>query len=247
MNQYGFFFDQSRCSGCQTCSVACKSANELPPGPLKYLRIYQYEEGAFPEVRIRVQWIPCYHCEKPSCVAACPTGAVEKESNYGAVLIHPENCTGCRHCYWACPYGAPVFADDSPTALAEKCDMCIDRLEQEGSPVCARSCPMRALDFGPLEDLEKRYEPLRDLPDLPPSGSTRPAVLFKPAQEKRRLVPYDPQRALELLMMREPLPQIYGSPEEVTEIPPHLVGRDSLTIKHGSAAELLRATRNDDG
>jgi len=43
MTQYGFFVDLSRCSGCLTCSVACKSVHELPPGPLKYLRIYQYE------------------------------------------------------------------------------------------------------------------------------------------------------------------------------------------------------------
>jgi len=71
MTQYGFFFDQSRCTGCQTCSVACKNCHELPPGPLKYLRIYQYEKGSFPDVRLHTQWVPCYHCEKPACVDTC--------------------------------------------------------------------------------------------------------------------------------------------------------------------------------
>ncbi len=75
MIQYGFFFDQSRCTGCQTCSVACKSYHELPAGPLKYLRVYQVEKGAFPDVRLHLHWIPCYHCRAPACVGACPTRA----------------------------------------------------------------------------------------------------------------------------------------------------------------------------
>lgn len=245
--QYGFFFDQSRCTGCQTCAIACKSVHELPPGPLKYLRIYQYERGAFPQVRMHVQWIPCYHCERPSCVDACPAGAMAKEGSHGAVLIDRDACTGCRLCYEACPYGAPVFPDDTAGCEAQKCDMCIDRLERGEGPACALSCPMRALDFGPLPEIEERHGRRRGLPDLPGSGLTAPAVVFKPAAAKRQILPYDAKRALELLMRRDPLPGIYDSPAAVTEIPPELVGRDHLEIKHDNSDALLRATRNDDG
>src|SRR5271157_6645334 len=112
MTQYGFFFDQSRCTGCRDCTVACKNWHQLPAGPLKYLKVYEYEKGAFPTVRIHFQWIPCYHCEKPVCMEACPVAAISKEPKYGAVLIDADKCTGCRNCYEECPYGAPVFESD---------------------------------------------------------------------------------------------------------------------------------------
>jgi len=167
MTQYGFFFDQSRCSGCQACAVACKNWHGLPPGPLKYLRVYEYEKGTFPSVRIHWQWIPCYHCQEPACVDNCPTEAIYKEEKYGAVLIDAERCNGCRICYDFCPYGAPVFESDDTGATAQKCDMCIDRLEAGLQPICVLACPTRALDFGPLDFLIRRYGDCHGLEDLP--------------------------------------------------------------------------------
>lgn len=245
--QYGFFFDQSRCTGCQVCTVACKSLHDLPPGPLKYLRIYQYEKGVFPEVRLHVQWVPCYHCQSPVCVESCATGAIYKEEKYGAVLIDPEACIGCRLCYDDCPYGAPVFESDDPDCPAQKCDMCIDRLEQGKKPVCVMSCPLRALDFGPIKELEKAYGTLRDLTDLPASEVTEPSAVFKKCRDKVQLVPFDAEKARILLMKRDPLPSIYSSPADVTDIPPGTIGRDQLVLKHDSCEALMRFTRNDEG
>ncbi len=247
MKQHGFFFDQSRCTGCQTCSVACKSNNGLPPGPLKYLRIYQYEKGTFPDLRIHIHWIPCYHCEKPACIDSCPTDAIYKEEKYGAVLIDKEKCDACRMCYEACPYGSPVFDSDSMETVTQKCTMCFDRLEQGGKPVCVLSCPMRALDFGPMDELTKTYIENRDLDDLPDSRKTKPAVVFKAHEEKRRLVPYDTDKALRLLMKRDPLPKIFSSISDITDIPEGMVGRSKLEIKHSSAEDLVRCTKNDEG
>ncbi len=247
MEQYGFFFDQSRCTGCQTCTVACKSVHQLPPGPLKYLRIYQHEKGTFPQVRLQVHWIPCYHCEEPACVGSCPTGAIYKEESYGAVIVNKEECIGCRECYNACPYGAPVFESDEAGVEAQKCDMCIDRLVRGEMPVCVLSCPLRALDFGPLRTLGEKYGNSRDLQDLPESSLTKPAVIFKASREKRQLFPYDAKRALELLMKRASLPEIFSSPSHVTETYKGLVGRDELRIKHDSCEDLMKSTKNDDG
>lgn len=247
MTQYGFFFDQSRCTGCQTCSVACKSYHELPAGPLKYLRIYQYEKGAFPDVRLHMQWVPCYHCESPACRDVCPTQAIYKETRFGAVLIQSEKCDGCRLCYDACPYGAPVFESDDPGAKAQKCTLCVDRLERGEKPVCVLACPLRALDFGLLTDLRNLYGPCRDLEDLPDSRTTNPSVVFKARHEKRKIVPYDAKKALRLFMTRDPLPPVFTSLADVEEIPENLVGRSRLVIKHASAEDLLRCTRNDEG
>lgn len=247
MSQHGFFFDQSRCSGCHACAGACKSLHGLPPGPLKYLKIYEYEKGSFPDVRVHFQWVPCYHCERPVCVDACPSQAIHKEEKYGAVLIDGEKCDGCRLCYDACPYGAPVFESDEPDSRAQKCDMCIDRLELGGQPVCVLACPNRALDFGPWSTITTEYGNRKDIEDMPAGRITRPAVVFKPHAAKRQLVPYNRERALELLMRRDPLPPVFTSPADVTEIPPGMIARSELTIKHKSAAELMRRTRNDEG
>jgi anaerobic dimethyl sulfoxide reductase subunit B (iron-sulfur subunit) len=247
MVQHGFFFDQSRCSGCHACTVACKSWNELPPGPLKYLKIYEYEKGSFPEVRIHVQWVPCYHCEEPACIESCPSGAISKEDKYGAVLIDSEKCTGCRMCYEVCPYGAPVFESDAENVIAQKCDMCIDRLEMGLKPVCVLSCPNRALDFGPLTVLKTRYGDRMNLEDLPDGKVTRPAVVFKPHMRKQQLVSYDADKAVKLMMKREPLPPVFTSPDDVKKIPDGLVGRNKLVIKQKSVEELMHYTRNDEG
>lgn len=247
MLQYGFYFDQSRCTGCRTCSIACKEWNSLPPGPLKYLRVYEYEKGSFPNVRLHCVWIPCYHCEDPACVACCPSEAIKKESKFGAVLIDESECTGCRLCSDACPYGAIVFASDEARIKAQKCTMCIDRVASGELPICVLSCPMRALDFGPLDDIKKKHGEIRTLEDMPGSQTTAPAVVFRRHAEKRQLVPYDTDRALGLLARREPLPQVYASATDVTDIPAGMVGRSKLVIKHDSTDDLMRRTRNDEG
>ncbi|MFC2066980.1 4Fe-4S dicluster domain-containing protein [Chloroflexota bacterium] len=247
MSQFGFFFDQSRCVGCHTCAAACKIWNNLPPGPLKYLKVYEYEKGSFPELRIHWQWVTCYHCQEPACVGSCPTGAIYKENKYGAVLIDNEKCDGCRLCWDSCPYGAPSFESDELGVKAHKCDMCIDRLELGNKPICVMSCPMRALDFGRLETLIERYGDRRDIEDMPSSQATRPAVIFKPHAEKRHLVNYEKEKALSLLMGREHAPPVFTSTTDVTHIPKRMVGRDQLVIKPGSADDLMRYTRSDEG
>lgn len=247
MPQHGFFFDQSRCCGCKTCSVACKSWHALPPGPLKYLRVYEYEKGVFPNVRMHYQWVPCYHCEHPVCAESCPTEAIRKEEKYGAVLVDQDDCIGCRACYETCPYGAPVFESDESEVKARKCDMCIDRLERGDKPICVMSCPTRALDFGELGGLQKSYGTKNDLEDMPSSRLTEPAIVVSPSVPKRQLVPYDGEKAVRLIMRRDPLPAIFTSPADLTDVPAGTVGRSELVIKHGSAEELMRYTRNDEG
>lgn len=247
MSQYGFYFDQSRCTGCKACAVACKNWHGLPPGPLKYLRTYEYEKGIFPDVRIHFQWVPCYHCEDPVCVKACPAEAMYKEAKYGAVLIDSENCDGCRQCYDVCPYGAPVFESDEKGVKARKCTMCFDRLELGEQPICVLACPSRALDFGLLGSLMEKYGDVRDLEDMPGSQTTKPGIVFKPHAEKQQLVPYNAQRAIELMMRRDPLPPLFSSSTDVTDIPQGIIGRSGLVIKHESVEDFMRRTRNDEG
>lgn len=251
MTQYGFYFDQSRCIGCNACTVSCKQWHQLPPGPRKWMRVYQWETGAFPEVRVHFLAIPCYHCERPVCMKACPSGAISKEEKYGAVLIDSSKCTGSRRCWKACPYGSILFASDSPEEKASKCTMCIDRLEDGKAPICVLSCSMRALEFGPIDQLASQHGHLRQLEEMPPGELTRPAVVFKRSQGKQPIIPWDARHALRLWKERGPdappeAPALFGNLSDVMEVPPATVGRDRLVLKPRNVEELMYYTTDDD-
>jgi anaerobic dimethyl sulfoxide reductase subunit B (iron-sulfur subunit) len=211
------------------------------------MRVHQYEKGSFPNVRLYIIPVFCYHCENPACIENCPYQAVYKEEKYGAVLIDEVKCSGCRVCWHVCPYGAPQFESDDPAEKARKCTMCIDRLEQGMKPICVMTCPMRALDFGPLDVLQKKYGTNRDLEDMPSSTTTKPAIIFKPLAPKKTIVPYPTEKAITLMATREPLPSIYNTTADLTTIPPDTVGRDRLILKAKNAAELMCQTQDDDG
>jgi anaerobic dimethyl sulfoxide reductase subunit B (iron-sulfur subunit) len=132
-----------------------------------------------------------------------------------------------------------------------KCTMCIDRLEQGLKPICVLSCSMRALEFGPLEELMNKYGNLRRIEDMPRDSITKPAVVFKPADSKKHIVPWDSNRTLELWQKREPyeggpLPDVFSDIAEVTRAPGEIVGRNKLVLKAKTSAELMYCTTDDE-
>jgi len=252
MVQYGFYFDQSRCIGCNACVAACKQWNGLPPGPQKWMRAYQWEKGTFPDIRLHFLAIPCYHCAKPVCAQACPNQAIYKEEEYGAVLIDSKKCTGKRKCWMACPYGAIVFPSDRPDEIASKCTMCLDRLQEGKKPICVLSCSLRALEFAPLDELVARFGNLQQLEDMPSPGITLPSAVFKAQDAKKPILHWDAKKAIDLWGKRGPYapadaPDLLESPEDLTRIPlPRTLGRDRLVLKAKNAAEFMYYTTDDD-
>ena len=251
MPQYGFFIDLSRCTGCNACVIACKQWHDIAPGPVKWLRVYQWETGAFPSIKLHMLPIMCFHCENPVCVKACPNEAIYKEDKYGAVLIDPDKCTGERTCWQACPYGTPQFEGDAPGMKMSKCNMCIDRLENGLKPICVLSCSLRALEFGPLDELREKYGRLSQLEYLPRAPIARPAVVFKPADPKKPVVPWDADKALELWQKRhpdkdEPLPDVFTDKSDVTHVPEDVLSRRRLVLKARNTEELMYHTTDDE-
>jgi anaerobic dimethyl sulfoxide reductase subunit B len=248
--QYGFFIDQSRCIGCNACAIACMQWHDIQPGTVKWMRIHQWEKGLFPNVKLHMLPVMCYHCENPVCVRSCPNKALYKEERYGAVLVHPERCRGSRKCWQVCPYGAPQFKKDGPGNRMSKCTMCIDRLEQGLKPICVLSCSMRALEFGPLDEITAKYGSLRRLEDMP-RETTQPAAVFKPSDPKGQVLPWDQEAALSLWQRREnadgePLPDVFTSNSDVTSAPHQIVGRNRLVLKPKNAEELTYYTTDDE-
>jgi len=54
-------------------------------------------------------------------------------------------------CVDACPYGVPILLEEEMKGV--KCDMCADRIAAGMRPICVEACPLRALDWGTLEEL----------------------------------------------------------------------------------------------
>lgn len=80
----------------------------------------------------------CNHCLNPSCVAACPSGAIYKREEDGIVLVDQEMCRGWRFCVSACPYKKVYF--NWHTHKSEKCIFCYPRVEAGQPTVCALTC-----------------------------------------------------------------------------------------------------------
>ena len=105
----------------------------------------------------------CNHCLNPSCVAACPSGALHKRGEDGIVLIDQKRCRGWRACVAACPY-KKVFYNWS-TGKSEKCILCFPRLETGQAPACFHSCVGRIRYLGVLLYDAARIEEVANLPD----------------------------------------------------------------------------------
>ena len=183
MAQYGFYFDQTVCAGCHTCQIACKDKNRLDIGEL-LRKVRTYETGEFPNVGIYHMAETCAHCTYPACVEACPTKRTVKDPETGVVYHDPNAvCAGeaCLRCVEACPYHHPTYKAEEKKVV--KCDMCKDIVAAGGEPACVASCMMRALKFGPIDELKAKYGPnLVTALHCFPGNGTVPNILIKPRE-----------------------------------------------------------------
>lgn len=99
----------------------------------------------------------CEHCLNPTCVAACPSGAIYKREEDGVVLIDQDKCRGWRMCVSGCPYKKIYF--NWKTGKSEKCILCYPRLEAGEPTVCSETCVGRIRYLGVvLYDADKIEE-----------------------------------------------------------------------------------------
>lgn len=178
--RYGMIVDLNRCVGCQTCTIACKHANDTPPG-VQWRRVLDVERGTFPDVERLFLVVGCQHCAEPPCVPVCPTGATKQRAD-GLVTMDYDTCIGCGYCAVSCPYQARTIGHDKDwyfgertaqeahvfhderVGVANKCTFCVERIDEakaegkvpgidlEYTPACASSCIAQAIRFGDFAD-----------------------------------------------------------------------------------------------
>ena len=201
--RYGMVIDLKRCSGCKTCSVVCKVANNIP-NDIIWNRVltegcerFDSAEGTYPNLSRTYLPLACQHCENPACERVCPTGATYKDDK-GRVEIDYDKCIGCRMCMAACPYNARTFNWNDPVratgagygdarvpertrGVMEKCTLCKERTDEGDEPMCVRCCPADARIFGDLDDPDSAVSRLRrdqGAEVLLEDKGTRPQVFY---------------------------------------------------------------------
>jgi Fe-S-cluster-containing dehydrogenase component/CRP-like cAMP-binding protein len=158
--------DQDACIRCGHCAWSCADAHA--DGVARLVR-----RGDKMVVSLASEAVPllvpnsCQHCQNPSCMIDCPTGAIGRDAR-GEVFIREDLCTGCGSCAKACPWDniqmAARPADQGPhPEVAVKCDLCSGRPE---GPACVAGCPAQAI---------ARIDPNEVLPEL--GGSARTPAL----------------------------------------------------------------------
>lgn len=176
----GFYVDLQRCIGCRTCQVACKDRRDLQSAGPRPRRVDSFECGTYPDVSLFHLALSCNHCDDPACVAGCPTAALHKADD-GTVQYDADRCVVCRNCMTVCPYGAPQHDEDAN--LIAKCDACKALRDAGRNPVCVDACPMRAIEFGELDELRAAHgdDLTSELPVLPSADVTHPNMLLRPS------------------------------------------------------------------
>ena len=149
--------DADRCTGCETCVVACQAENNLPineeEGFLKrrafeWIHIERYWEGEFPNVKARFPPLMCQQCTNAPCEPVCPVYATY-HNNEGLNVQVYNRCVGTRYCANNCPYHArffnwfePVWPESMKSYLnpdvtvrsrgiMEKCTFCVQRIHRK--------------------------------------------------------------------------------------------------------------------
>ena len=127
------------CSGCRLCEFYCSLHHTGAFNPQRSrIRVVEMATG----IDIPVT---CQQCQDPACMAACTFEAIQIDPKLKIPIVVADNCTGCRECVGACPYG--IITMDPADQKAIKCDLCGGE-----TPACVEICPSRVL--GAMDNLE---------------------------------------------------------------------------------------------
>lgn len=162
----GVVIDTSKCTACRGCQVACKQWHGLPAEKTRFFAGEGYQNPkdlsgvtltlvTFKERKTqgKMEWLfrkqQCLHCTEAACVNVCPVKALSKHLD-GYTLRDEARCIGCGMCVMSCPFKVPKLDEKRK---AQTCRFCADRVQNNLTPACAKTCLSGAISFGKRDEL----------------------------------------------------------------------------------------------